>query len=574
MNEGATSGLDKLESAGYADSSSSTALPATASLGDSAAGSFNQRSAGLPVLLHSVSRGYADSEAAIYPRVVTAMDIIEDSDSDSIFCGPASDTEQSGLSELRALHAWGIGVQEEEGHRRRRRGGEEAKARREGTEGGGEGGGGGGRRGPPPLVQPRGEVEGENQKYICVFQIGLEDDEEFCLVKRILGKAGNNMRRIADDCNAKVRLRGIGSGFLEGADGREANMPLQLNVSCVDYKEYITAIDQVATLLKDLYKHYRRYARSKGMEPPDVKIALEEVRRDDLGFDQLSAKANRTPSQRERDRRAREQERRLHRERERDKQAAKAAAAQALIDGTLSAATVTASARARYQSRERISQAENKRDKQHDSGSGEDEIDDEYSYLDEELKQKPVPKLPSGMPVPTTAAGRRAAARTGGAAAAAIASAAARELEREERERQRAERDKKRRDAEDRAAAVAKRPGRNAPRGSGIVTRGTGDAQQFQDGIVPIGAAVAPVGAQPSAKGSGKGKGKQDKSSKNKGGDAEAGLEAQTLAGAPPPPPPGPPPEDALMAGPVPAGASLAAAAAGGIKSAGRRRRV
>ena len=53
-------------------------------------------------------------------------------------------------------------------------------------------------------------------------------------------EAGNNMRRIADDCNAKarglhcpdpslnawkaaeVRLRGIGSGFLEGSDGKEA----------------------------------------------------------------------------------------------------------------------------------------------------------------------------------------------------------------------------------------------------------------------------------------------------------------------------------------------------------------
>ncbi|CAE7274603.1 unnamed protein product [Symbiodinium necroappetens] len=99
------------------------------------------------------------------------------------------------------------------------------------------------------------------------------------------------MRRIADDCNAKVRLRGIGSGFLEGSDGKEANMPLQLNVSCTEYADYagkpsmsteVSAVDQapysanhaisqsVATLLRDLYKHYRRYARSKGMEPPDA----------------------------------------------------------------------------------------------------------------------------------------------------------------------------------------------------------------------------------------------------------------------------------------------------------------
>eukprot|EP00930_Biecheleria_cincta_P014586 TRINITY_DN1248_c0_g1_i4.p2 TRINITY_DN1248_c0_g1~~TRINITY_DN1248_c0_g1_i4.p2 ORF type:complete len:162 (-),score=27.96 TRINITY_DN1248_c0_g1_i4:75-560(-) len=129
MNEGATAGLNKLESAGYAEGTTitsvagdgSTVLPATASLGDSAAGSFNQLSVG-----SHRSSGSPGRPAAIYPRVVTAMDIIEDSDADSVFCGPASDTEQSGLSELRALHAWGIGVQEEDGHRRRRRGGEEA----------------------------------------------------------------------------------------------------------------------------------------------------------------------------------------------------------------------------------------------------------------------------------------------------------------------------------------------------------------------------------------------------------------------------------------------------------------
>ena len=48
-----------------------------------------------------------------------------------------------------------------------------------------------------------------------------EDDDEFCLVKRILGKGGNNMRRIAEENNAKIRLRGIGSRFLEGPAKKE-----------------------------------------------------------------------------------------------------------------------------------------------------------------------------------------------------------------------------------------------------------------------------------------------------------------------------------------------------------------
>merc|ERR1712039_46803 len=97
--------------------------------------------------------------------------------------------------------------------------------------------------------------------------------------------------------------------------------------SCSDFASYQGAVDRVSALLKDLYKHYRRYARSKGMQPPDVKISLEEVRRDDLNLDLLLEKAQRTPSQRERDRRAREKERAALRDKEREKDRKRVAAA-------------------------------------------------------------------------------------------------------------------------------------------------------------------------------------------------------------------------------------------------------
>eukprot|EP00439_Symbiodinium_sp_Y106_P028078 s3412_g3.t1 len=236
-----------------------------------------------------------------FPRLVAASEILEDSDDEFLYCGPHP-TEESVASEAYLIKAWMLGPFEEDTQRKRRERREEAA-----------------RRGLHSLILPQGEIEGENQKYICVFQVGLEDDEEFCLVKRILGKAGNNMRRIADDCNAKVRLRGIGSGFLEGSDGKEANMPLQLNVSCTEYADYVSAVDQVATLLRDLYKHYRRYARSKGMEPPDVRLNVEEVRRDDLRLDQLQAKAVKTPAEREQERQLKMERRERERENDRKK---------------------------------------------------------------------------------------------------------------------------------------------------------------------------------------------------------------------------------------------------------------
>lgn len=138
----------------------------------------------------------------------------------------------------------------------------------------------------PTLVRPKGDVK-SGQKFICVFQVGLEEDSDFCLVKRILGKQGNNMRGIAEACNVKVRLRGRGSGFLEGSHGKETNMPLNLNVSCSDFESYSSAVERLAILLNDIYRHYRRYRRSLGADVPDLKVHVDEMRRDDLDLNML-----------------------------------------------------------------------------------------------------------------------------------------------------------------------------------------------------------------------------------------------------------------------------------------------
>jgi len=266
-----------------------------------------------------------------YPLIVTASKLLEESDDESTWCGPPSDQEDSTASEKFSFETCDIDIPQHSVLRHNNRADVSALCEDLQSEPTGS------RHhrlkyrrswafrivspvrrcesskvGTPlakSLIHPRGDIASDYQKFVCVFQIGLEDDEEFCLVKRILGKKGNNMRRIAEERSAKVRLRGIGSGFLEGADGKEANMPLQLNVSCSDFSSYQGAVDRIASLLQDLYKHYRRYLRTKGSEPPDLKVSLEEVRRDDLGLDLLQQKAQRSQSQRERDRRAREKER-------------------------------------------------------------------------------------------------------------------------------------------------------------------------------------------------------------------------------------------------------------------------
>eukprot|EP00931_Biecheleriopsis_adriatica_P080343 TRINITY_DN53705_c0_g1_i1.p1 TRINITY_DN53705_c0_g1~~TRINITY_DN53705_c0_g1_i1.p1 ORF type:complete len:340 (-),score=61.15 TRINITY_DN53705_c0_g1_i1:67-1086(-) len=203
-------------------------------------------------------------------RTLTAMELLSaEDDSDGDFCG--QDAELLGalarpeVAVQFALDAWGIHVDADPPKRK------QPSVRN-------------------TLVKPRGDIFGADQKFVCAMPVGLQDDDRFCLVKRLIGKGGCNMRAIADLHRAKVRLRGVDSGFLEGPAAVEANMPLQICVSCANYDDYVEAVGAVAKLLKDLHKHYRRYARMHGMVAPDLQVHVEEQRRDDLNINLLKPK--------------------------------------------------------------------------------------------------------------------------------------------------------------------------------------------------------------------------------------------------------------------------------------------
>ncbi|CAE8662591.1 unnamed protein product [Polarella glacialis] len=258
------------------------------------------------------------------------------------------------------------------------------------------------------LVLGRGElVVDEYSKFVGYFDLGLEDDDEFCLVKRVLGKGGHNMRSIAEECSAKLRLRGIGSGFLEGREAREASMPLQIHISCMDLDNYMKAIGQVGTLLKELYKHYRRYATSKGMTTPELKMRFEELRRDDHGLNQFESRSD---SQKARDRLDRDQGRQhlsFLKKSEKTSLASEVTSSCARSETTCPEASF-------LDSPETLADA---------------------SPREEEGTQGEL-ELYSGrrIPVPTTAAGRRLVARFGGAKCASLADQAAREVQQRQRD--------------------------------------------------------------------------------------------------------------------------------------------
>jgi hypothetical protein len=118
------------------------------------------------------------------------------------------------------------------------------------------------------------------RKYTARFDIGIENDRDFHVARRIIGQKGSNMKRIvlaADGVDTpKLRLRGIGSGFLEGALKQESPEPLHLCVSCKDYKNYRYAIDEVTVLLEGVYADYAEYCRARGYARPLPVVMLRE----------------------------------------------------------------------------------------------------------------------------------------------------------------------------------------------------------------------------------------------------------------------------------------------------------
>eukprot|EP00418_Pyrodinium_bahamense_P072581 CAMPEP_0179088316 /NCGR_PEP_ID=MMETSP0796-20121207/40178_1 /TAXON_ID=73915 /ORGANISM="Pyrodinium bahamense, Strain pbaha01" /LENGTH=458 /DNA_ID=CAMNT_0020785845 /DNA_START=203 /DNA_END=1579 /DNA_ORIENTATION=- len=114
------------------------------------------------------------------------------------------------------------------------------------------------------------------RKYTCRFLIGIENDKEFQVARRIIGAKGANMKRIVRLTEAKLRLRGMGSGYFEGTGQKESCEPLQLCVSCTSADGYKTAVRQVEELLKRVYEEYKQYCRDGGKPVPDLQINLSE----------------------------------------------------------------------------------------------------------------------------------------------------------------------------------------------------------------------------------------------------------------------------------------------------------
>lgn len=114
------------------------------------------------------------------------------------------------------------------------------------------------------------------RKFTCRFIIGIENDKEFQVARRIIGAKGANMKRIVRQTEAKLRLRGVGSGYFEGTGQKESSEPLQLCISCTSQEGYRIAVKNVEDLLHRVYSEYKQFCADHGRASPDLQINFTE----------------------------------------------------------------------------------------------------------------------------------------------------------------------------------------------------------------------------------------------------------------------------------------------------------
>jgi len=122
----------------------------------------------------------------------------------------------------------------------------------------------------------KGLSKGSDGKAQCQFVIGIEEDSKFHVVKRIIGAGGANMKNIAEETGAKLRLRGRGSKFLEGPARKESSDDLMLCISSHSTVCHVDAKKMVSELLEHIYEDYRVFCSNAGKVEPSLHIQLHE----------------------------------------------------------------------------------------------------------------------------------------------------------------------------------------------------------------------------------------------------------------------------------------------------------
>ena len=103
-------------------------------------------------------------------------------------------------------------------------------------------------------------------KYVCNYNIQIDNDNNFMVTKRIIGKNGCFLKKILQescikygDYSTKIRLRGRGSGYIDKFNKNENDDPLILSVSSLNYPTYYNCCLLVDKLLNKIYDDFYEF---------------------------------------------------------------------------------------------------------------------------------------------------------------------------------------------------------------------------------------------------------------------------------------------------------------------------
>jgi hypothetical protein len=119
-----------------------------------------------------------------------------------------------------------------------------------------------------------------SNKFTCRYDVVIENEKNFQIAKKIIGSKGCNMKNIIENSLGeaglrnhpnskeaiKLRLRGKGSGFLEGPERKESDETLHLCVSAKNHGVFNITCRHVETLLSKIYEEYVQYQKKNGNE--------------------------------------------------------------------------------------------------------------------------------------------------------------------------------------------------------------------------------------------------------------------------------------------------------------------
>lgn len=139
-------------------------------------------------------------------------------------------------------------------------------------------GGNYGRPGWSRSRSPARRVQRGGIKYTCRYFIGIENDDQFNVARRIIGAGGAKMKEIVAKAggDAKLRLRGKGSGFVERDTKAESTEPLQLCISCPREEGYNVASQRAEELLRGIYTEYNRWCADNDLPEPRLELRKTE----------------------------------------------------------------------------------------------------------------------------------------------------------------------------------------------------------------------------------------------------------------------------------------------------------